>query len=71
MGVRTLSDLAKLIHEMRNQAAVVVNFAELLSDEVSHGEAKDDLEAIRSAGERLGELCTEFERTIANDHSES
>lgn len=52
-----------LIHEFRNLLAVIVNYSELIADELDNPEAiKDDIQEIRAAAERAIALTDKLPR---------
>ncbi len=52
-----------LIHEFRNLLAVIVNYSELIADELDNPAAiKDDIQEVRSAAERAIALTDKLPR---------
>ncbi len=52
-----------LIHEFRNLLAVIVNYSELIADELDNPNAiKDDIQVIRTAAERAIALTDRLPR---------
>ncbi len=61
----------KLIHDLRNLLAVIVNYCELIADETGNPEAvQADLQEIRIAAERALALTDKLPRSPARPSAE-
>ena len=59
-----LDPMRVLVHDLRNLLAVIVQYCELIPDEVSDHEAvKADVQEIRNAAERAVALTEKFPRS--------